>query len=70
MSEVNITCLYNNWRNYLFQDLNLLDKFGVLPGYLNEDEKEIVEILKQLADYDINAETVRKIERKYNKSWF
>ena len=30
----------------------------------------ILDVLKQLADYDISAQTVRKIEQKYFKNWF
>ena len=45
-----------------------LSKF--LPGKFSEEEQEIVDVLKQLADYDISAQTVRKIERKYFKNWF
>ena len=29
-----------------------------MPGYLTEEEEEIVELLKQLVDYNISAQTV------------
>ena len=59
--------------------LNILEKYLVsrlkfirqisefMPVYFTEEE-EIVELLKQLADYNIGAQTVRKIERKYYKT--
>ena len=61
--------------------LNILEQFlkrlklirqlaEFLPDNFSEEEQEIVEVLKQLADYDISAQTVRKIERKYFKNWF
>ena len=33
-----------------------------LPGQFSKEEEKIINLLKQLADYDISAETVRKIE--------
>ena len=33
-----------------------------LPDNFSKEEQEIVEILKQLADYNISAQTIRKIE--------
>ena len=39
-----------------------------MPGFCSEEEEEIVDVLKQLADYDISAKTVRKIERRYYKN--
>ena len=62
--------------------LDILEKFLVskhkfireiaefLPGFCSEEEEEILDVLKQLTDYDISVETVRKIERKYYKNWF
>ena len=62
--------------------LHILEKYSVsrlkfirqisefMPGYCTEEEEETVELLTQLADYDISAQTVRKIERKYYKNWF
>ena len=41
-----------------------------LPGHFSKEEEEIINLLKQLTDYDISAETVRKIEQKYYKKWF
>ena len=42
----------------------------VFPRQISEEEQEIVDVPKQLADYNISAHTVRKIERKYFKNWF
>ena len=39
-----------------------------LPEKFSEEEQEIVDVLKQLVDYDISAQTVREIERKYYKN--
>ena len=36
-----------------------------LPDKFSEEKQEILDVLKQLANYDISAQTVRKIERKY-----
>ena len=33
-----------------------------LPGQFSKEEEEIINLLKQLTDYDISAETLRKIE--------
>ena len=33
-----------------------------LPGQFSKEEEEIINLLKQLTDYDFSAETVRKIE--------
>ena len=41
-----------------------------MPGFCSAEEEEILDVLKQLADYDISAQTLRKIERKYFKIWF
>ena len=38
--------------------------------FSKEEEEEITNLFKQLADYDLSAEIVRKIERKYYKKWF
>ena len=38
-----------------------------LPGQFSEEEEEIVNLLKQLTDYDFSAEIIRKIEQKYCK---
>ena len=35
-----------------------------LPGFCSKEEEEILDLLKQLADYDISAQTLRKIEQK------
>ena len=60
--------------------LNILEKYLVsrlkfirqisefMPVYFTEEEEEIVELFKQLPDYNIGAQTVRKIERKYYKT--
>ena len=36
----------------------------------DEKDEEVQDLLKQCADYDYSAQTVRKIQRKYTKSWF
>ena len=41
-----------------------------LPAQFSKEEKEISDLLKQLANYDLSAQTVRKIEQKYYKKWF
>ena len=41
-----------------------------LPAQFSDEEEEITNLLKQLADYDFSAETIRKIEQKYYKKWF
>ena len=48
-----------SWLKFIRQ----ISKF--MPGYLTEEEEEIVELLKQLADYNISAQTVWKIEITY-----
>ena len=50
--------------------LHILKKFLVsrlkaFAKQFSEEEQEILDALKQLGDYDISAQTVRKIERKY-----
>ena len=40
-----------------------------LPDQFSKEEKETSDLLKQLADYDFSAQTVRKIEQKYYKKW-
>ena len=62
--------------------LNILEQFLVkrlklirqlvefLPDNFSEEEQEIAKVLKQLTDYDMSAQTVRKIKRKYFKNWF
>ena len=37
---------------------------------MSTEESYIVSMLKQYADYDIAAETQRKIKRKHCKKWF
>ena len=41
-----------------------------MPGFCSEEDEEILDVLKQLADYDISAKTVRKIERNTTKNGF
>ena len=56
---------------YLVSRLKFLRKIQeLLPGQYSEEEEEVINLFKQLADYDISAETVRKIEQKYYKKWF
>ena len=40
------------------------------PEKFSKEEQAILDVLKQLVDYDISAQTVRKIERKHYKKWF
>ena len=37
-----------------------------LPLDFDEEEENITEILKQFTDYDISAQTLRKIQQKYS----
>ena len=68
MSEANIMVL-NTLEKYLVSRLKFIRQLSeFLPDKFSEEEQEIVEVLKQLTDYDISAQTVRKIERKYYKS--
>ena len=39
-----------------------------LPGQFSKEEEEIINLLKQLTDYDFSTETVRKLEQKYYKN--
>ena len=56
---------------YLVSRLKFIRQLSeFLPDKFSEEEQEILDVLKQLADYDISAKTVRKIERKYYKKWF
>ena len=56
---------------YLVSRLKFIRQIAeFLPGFCSKEEEEILDVLKQLADYDISAEIVRKIERKYYKKWF
>ena len=41
-----------------------------LLGQFSEEEEEITDLLKQLADYDFSVEIIRKIEQQYYKKWF
>ena len=43
-----------------FGELREVQEF--LPGQFSKEEEEIINLLKQLADYDFSAETIRKIE--------
>ena len=36
----------------------------------SEQEKEVLEIIKQYSDYDFAAEIVKKIQQKYRSNWF
>ena len=42
--------------------------FDFLPQDFDEEEENIAEIVKQLADYDISAQTLRKIQPKHSKN--
>ena len=51
---------------YLISRLKFIRQIAeFMPGFCSKKEEEIVEVLKQLTDYNICAQTVRKIERKY-----
>ena len=53
------------WEKYLVSRLKFIRQIAeFMPGFGSEEE-EILDVLKQLADYNITAKTVRKIERKY-----
>ena len=70
MSEVNIMVL-DIVEKYLVSRLKFIRQLSeFFPGKFSEEKQEIVDVLKQLVDYDISAQTVRKIERKYYKNWF
>ena len=65
VSEVNIMVL-DILEKYLVSRLKLSGQIAeFMPGFCSEEEEEVVDVLKQLADYDISAKAVRKIERKY-----
>ena len=70
MSEANIMVL-DILEKYLVFRLKFIRQIAeFLSGFCSKEEEEILDVLKQLADYDISAEIVRKIERKYYKKWF
>ena len=55
---------------YLVSRLKFIRQLMELfPEKFSEEEQEIVDIIKQVTDYDISVQTVRKIERKYFKNW-
>ena len=57
--------------NYLVSKLKFIRPLvEFFPDKFSKEKQEIVDVLKQLADYDISAQTVRKIERKYFINWF
>ena len=69
MSEVNMVLdILEKYLVYRLKFIRQLLEF--LPDKFSKEEQEILEVLKQLADYDISAQTIRKIERKYFKNWF
>ena len=62
VSEVNIMML-DILEKYLVSRLKLMRQISeFLSGFCSKEEEEILDVLKQLTDYDISAETVRKIE--------
>ena len=68
VSEVNIMVL-DILEKYLVSRLKFIRQLSeVFPEKFSEEEQEILDVLKQLADYNISAQTVRKIERKYYKN--
>ena len=61
--------MLNILEKYLLSSLKFIRQIAeFMPGFCSKEEEEIVDVLKQLADYDISAETARKIERKYYKN--
>ena len=69
MSEVNIMVL-DILGKYLVSRIKFIRQISeFLPGFCSKEE-EILDVLKQLTDYDVSVKTVRKIERKYYKKWF
>ena len=56
---------------YLVSRLEFIRQIlGFLPGQFSEEEEEIVDLLKHIADYDFSAQKIREIRRKYDKRWF
>ena len=56
---------------YLIPRLKFIRQIAeFIPGLCSKEEEEIVDVLKQLTDYDISAKIVQKIERTYYKKWF
>ena len=69
VSEVNIMLLHV-LEKYLISILEFIKQISeFLPGQFSEEEEAIVNLLKQITDYDYSAQIVRKI-RKYDKIWF
>ena len=63
--------MLNILEKYLISRLKFIRQIAeFMPGFCSKEGEEIVDLLKQLADYDISGKTVRKIERKYYKKWF
>ena len=54
----------------VFQLKFIMQILEFLPQDFDDEEENIAEILKQFADYDISAQTLRKIQQKYSKKWF
>ena len=53
---------------YLVSRLKFIRQIAeFMPGFCSKEEEEILDVLKQLTDYNTSAKTVRKIERKYYK---
>ena len=50
----------HNGTGYFGKILRQIAEF--MPGFCSEEEEEILDVLKQLTDYDISTQTVRKIE--------
>ena len=63
MPEVNVMVL-DILEKYLVSRLKFIRQIAeFMPGFCYKEEEEILDVLKQLTDYDISAETVRKIEK-------
>ena len=62
VSEANIMVL-DILEEYLVSRLKFIRQIAeFLPKFCSEEEEEILDVLKQLTDYDTSAKTVRKIE--------
>ena len=66
-----IDCMLNILDKHLISRLKFIRQIAeFMPRFCSKEEEEIVDVLKQLTNYDISAKTVRKIEIKYCKKWF
>ena len=74
MSEVktrNIEAMDNKILELLILKLDFIRKISdILPDSVSDQEREILELIKQYSQYDFAAEILRKLQRKYSKNWF